>query len=70
MRLECCGFKALATTFDGVLVNRRPVKIHGLGASDLHGYQPICTRREISLLFLQSSTSYEDSAKLLGQQKS
>ena len=35
MRLERCGFKVLATTFDGASVNRRLVKIHCLGASDL-----------------------------------
>lgn len=34
-RLERCGFKVMATTFDGASVNRRLVKIHGLGSHDL-----------------------------------
>ena len=35
MRLERCGFKVLSTTFDGASVNRRLMKIHGLGSRDL-----------------------------------
>ena len=34
-RLERIGFKVLATTFDGASVNRRLVKIHGIGSDEV-----------------------------------
>ena len=34
-RLEQCGFKVLATTFDGASVNRRLIKLHGLESGEV-----------------------------------
>ena len=34
-RLELCGFRVMATTFDGASVNRRLLRIHGLGSKEI-----------------------------------